>query len=128
MCFLRRCEGMSSGDYKGFKKNNHVQSKSEIWDGGTLLVSSGICKVWKSFFCTRFHAALENIKHSPVRTDFLRYINLVQLALNGTMEWKFNVNLSVNRLSTLFFKGNMCAGIKGKEGDKCFAVKAKQIK
>lgn len=60
-------------------------------------MSTGICKVWKSFFCTRFHAALENIKDSAVQTDFLRYINIVQLAFNGTMEWKFNVNLSVEQ-------------------------------
>lgn len=59
-------------------------------------MSTGICKVWKSSFA-RFHAALENIKDSAVRTDFLRYINIVQLAFNGTMEWNFNVNLSVEQ-------------------------------
>lgn len=59
-------------------------------------MSTGVCKVWESFFCTRFHP-LENIKQSAVRTDFLRSINIVQLAFNGTMEWRFNVNLSVEQ-------------------------------
>lgn len=74
-----------------FNQNRKFGMEEHYW---CLL---GFVKFGKVFLQSFFHAALENIKDSAVRTDFLRYINIVQLAFNGTMEWNFNVNLSVEQ-------------------------------